>query len=91
MIPLYEQYKTKGFEVIGVARERDKKWGIQAAIADKYPWLNLLEVNDDQNIWRKYGLDNSGGGVFLVDELGSILAVEPTADEVREILSKRLD
>lgn len=91
MIPIYEEYQSKGFEIVGIARERDKKWGIQAAETDKYPWLNLLELNDDQNIWRKYGLDNSGGGVFLVDENGVILAVEPTAGEVRDILKEKLD
>lgn len=90
MIPVYEEFKGKGFEVIGVAREKNKETGINAANMDKYPWLNLLEINDDQNIWRKYGLGNSGGGVFLIDAEGVILAVEPAADEVREILKQRL-
>ncbi len=91
LIPVYEEYKDRGFEIVGVARERDKEMGVRAVQMDQYPWLNLLEINDSQKIWGKYGLDNSGGGVFLVDETGVILAVGPTADEVRAILAERLE
>ena len=33
---------------------------------------------------------NSGGGTFLVDSDGTLLAVGASADEVREILRKKL-
>ncbi len=90
LIPVYEAYKDLGFEVVGVAREKNGEAGINAAQKDQYPWINLLEINDSEGIWRKYGLDNSGGGVFLVDETGSILAVSPSTEEVRAILAQRL-
>lgn len=90
LIPVYEEFKDRGFEVVGVAREKTEETGIQAAQKDQYPWVNLLEINDSQSIWKKYGLDNSGGGVFLVDRNGLILAVSPTAEEVRAILAQRL-
>lgn len=90
MIPVYEAYNDKGFEVIGVARERKKENGEQAAKMDGYPWINLLELDDKQLIWRKYGIETSGGGLFLVDTDGTILAVSPTAEQVRTILESRL-
>src|SRR5690606_17248559 len=86
IIPVYEKYKSKGFEVIGVARERDKSAGLKAAEMDEYPWLNLLELNDENKIWQKYGIGNSGGGMFLINSEGIILAVSPTAEELENIL-----
>jgi len=90
MIPVYEKYKDKGFTVIGVARERDVAHMIRAAEQDKYPWLNLVELNDRGKIWQKYGIGNAGGGVFLVDETGIIITVNPTAEQVAVILEERL-
>jgi hypothetical protein len=54
---------------VGIARERNTTNAMKAAIErNKYPWLNLVELNDKENIWVKYRLGNAGGGEFLVDE-----------------------
>ncbi|MCD8260618.1 MAG: TlpA family protein disulfide reductase [Bacteroides sp.] len=90
IIPIYEEYKEKGFTVVGVARETNGEYGIQAARQDNYPWLNLLEIKDIAGIWNKYGVGNAGGKTFLVDREGIILAIHPTAEELREILEKIL-
>jgi hypothetical protein len=57
---------------------------------DGYPWLNLLELNDENKIWSKYGVSYSGGITILVDRDGTILAIRPTAEEVEKILMERL-
>ena len=90
MIPVYEAYKDKGFTIVGVARESELKSGINAAHKDKYPWLNLIELKDKGKIWEKYGVGNGGGGTFLVDKNGIILAMSPTDEEVKTILNKLL-
>lgn len=90
MIPVYESYKDKGFTVVGVARERSAGDMKAALVKDKYPWLNLLELDDRAKIWEKYGIGNAGGATFLVDKEGKILAVRPTAEEVKAILDKIL-
>lgn len=46
MIAVYEAFKDKGFTVVGIARERELSAGINAAIKDGYPWLNLIELED---------------------------------------------
>lgn len=56
---------------------------------DKYPWLNLIELNDRIKLWNQYGI-RGGGGTFLVDRNGIILAVDPTAEEVEAILREVL-
>ena len=90
MIPIYEAYKDRGFTVVGVARE-EKRENMERALAqDGYPWLNLLELRDENNIWSKYGVSNAGGVTVLVDRDGTILAIHPTAEEVERILQEKL-
>ena len=92
MIPVYEEYKDKGFVVVGVAREFKNTRNLELAIEkDRYPWLQLLELNDSHKIWTRYMLGNAGGGVFLIDRDGTILAVNPTAEQVREVLKEKLN
>ena len=87
LIPIYEEYKDKGFTVVGVAREQNGTEAMEAAIRkDGYPWLNLVELNDAGHIWAKYGAGHAGGRIVLVDANGIIMAVDPTADEVLEYL-----
>ena len=90
MIPVYEAYKDKGFTIVGVARESELTSGVNAAQKDKYPWLNMIELKDKGKIWEKYGVGNGGGGTFLVDKNGIILAMSPTYEEVKTILDKLL-
>lgn len=90
MIPVYEAYKDKGFVVVGVARERKADDMKNAVAKDKYPWLNLLELNDAGKIWERYGVGNGGGCTYLVDKGGKILAIHPTAEEVKDWLGKLL-
>lgn len=89
MIPVYEEYKDKGFTVVGVARESEAEDMRRAVKKDKYPWLNLLELKDSTKLWQHYGV-NAAGCTFLVDRDGKILAISPTADEVRATLEKLL-
>lgn len=91
MVPLYEKYKDKGFNIIGVAREFKNSERLEKALErEQFPWLNLLELDDVNHIWAKYNIPFSGGKTFLVDKDGTILAVHPTAEEVEEILKERL-
>ena len=91
MIPVYEKYKSKGFTIVGDAREKTVQTAKAAALQDGYPWLNLVELNDAGNIWFKYCVGNSGGGTFLVDRDGKILAIGPSPEEVERILEKMLE
>ena len=54
--------------------------------------LEILILRNHQSAfkWFKYCVGNSGGGTFLVDQEGKILAICPTAEEVERILEKML-
>ena len=91
LIPIYEQYKDKGFTVVGIARENNSNAMINAREKDGYPWQDFIELNDKNSIWIKYGIGNAGGGDFLIDKQGKILAISPTVEEINNILKELLD
>ncbi len=92
MVPLYNEYKDKGFNIIGVAGEFNNTERLVYFLEkEKWPWLNLVELDRKNAIWQKYGVDGGGGGIFLIDDKGIIIAKDPTADEVRRELESRLN
>ncbi|MCM4154304.1 DUF4369 domain-containing protein [Arenibacter sp. N53] len=92
MVPLYNEYKDKGFTIIGVAGEFKNTDRLEKFLEkEKWEWTNLVELDRQNNIWQKYGVDGGGGGIFLIDENGLILAKDPTAEEVRMELESRLN
>lgn len=87
VIPIYEAYKDKGFNVLGVAREFNNTKGfVRAMERDQYPWLNLIDLNGKKQIWNKYGVSTQGGAMFLVDEQGKIVALDPSPEELEGFL-----
>lgn len=92
MIPLYEQYKDKGFVIIGVARETGNTQNMQAAIKkDGYKWPQLVELDDRANIWAKYGCNNAAGRRILFDAQGKIIAFDPTIEQLTAEVEKRIN
>jgi len=91
MVPLYNEYKDKGFTIVGVAGEfKNTDRLVKFFEREKWPWLNLVELDEQNNIWQNYGVEGGGGGIFLIDKSGEILAVNPTAEEVRKELEDKL-
>lgn len=89
VVPLYKKYKAKGFTVVGVAREyKSVNALIRRLQQEKFDWLNLVELDDKAGIWNKYSVSNGAGIQILVDAQGKILAVDPTAEELAQLLSK---
>lgn len=88
MVPVYEAFKDSGFDIINVAREIRNMDALNALLdREKLPWsTNLVDLESKYGVWTKYGITNEGGAMVLIDASGTILAVNPTADEVKEIL-----
>jgi thiol-disulfide isomerase/thioredoxin len=91
MIPIYEEFKDRGFVICGVASEINNTNQLKVRLEkEKFPWINLIELDNKTHIWDKYGVSNSGGGIFMVDKDGTVLAINPTADQVKNILIEKL-
>ena len=91
MIPIYKRYKDKGFTVVAIAREKKAEAMQKAMEHDGYPWSSLLELNDENQVWRKNGADNAGGAMFLIDRDGTILSTSTDAEELEPIIKKALN
>lgn len=91
MIPVFERYKDKGFTVIAIARERSRTAMENAANMDGYPWQSLLELNDENGVWRKNGVANAGGAMYLIDRDGTILSTSTNAKELEPLIKKALN
>jgi alkyl hydroperoxide reductase subunit AhpC len=92
MIPVYEKYREKGFVVIGVACEYKDTDAFKIALKkDRYPWLNLVEMDNKNGIWNKYNIAGAGGSTFLVNSQGRIIAIKPTPDELERFLKDILE
>ena len=91
LIPLYHKYKAAKFEIIGVVGGiKDAQSYIKAVEKEKYPWQNLSEISNKEKIWEKYNIMNAGGRMFLIDNKGIILAIDPSVVEIEKLLKGKL-
>jgi len=87
VLPIYEEYKEKGFGVVGVVGGiRTKEKFKQAITNHSYPWLLLSEINNEKHIWEKYYISKDGGSQFLVDNKGKIIAINPSTEELKKYI-----
>jgi peroxiredoxin len=84
----YSRIKTnaKIIGVIGGINEIEKAENAINRLA--YPWKNYIEVSDKNQVWEKYGIANSGGAQFLINNEGQILAINPKLEELIKIVNK---
>lgn len=87
VIPIYEEFKNSGFDVISVIGgiNTQEKF-LQAIKKHKYPWMQLAEISNENNVWEKYNISNSGGSQFLVNSKGIIQAINPEPEELKKLL-----
>jgi thiol-disulfide isomerase/thioredoxin len=91
MLPVYNDYHDKGFTIVGVAAEINDTEAMKKRLEkEKWPWVNLVDLDHQNHIWDKYGASFGGGKIILVDQNGIILAVNPSAEEVRKKLEALL-
>jgi peroxiredoxin len=89
-IPVWEEFRDKGFTVIGASGDSNLETIRKAASKDGYPWPTLVDLRGSAGIWSKYGISNAGGSRYLIDRDGTILAINPNEEQLREILSLKL-
>jgi peroxiredoxin len=92
IVPIYNKYKDKGFEVVGIAREFKTTDAVKRRIdKEQFTWLNLVDLDDKLNIWNQYGISNGTGLMVLVDKDGIILSIDPKPEEIEKILEQKLN
>ncbi|NUN99278.1 MAG: TlpA family protein disulfide reductase [Saprospiraceae bacterium] len=74
VVKLYETYKAKGFDILGVSLDRDKEKWLEAIQKDGLVWNHVSDLKGWQNaVAQKYGVSSIPHTV-LVDREGRIIA-----------------
>ncbi|MCX8080037.1 MAG: AhpC/TSA family protein [Bacteroidia bacterium] len=88
---LYEKYKNKNFEILGVSLDKDKSSWIKAIKEDGLPWVHV----SDLKFWeceaaRDYNVQAIPYTVLL-DKEGKIIAKELRGEELENKLAEIID
>lgn len=87
---LYEKYRQRGFEIIGVSLDTEKKAWKKAIIQDDLPWTQLIDEKAFSGALAKY-YDIYGVPVkILLDKEGKIAGFDLSTSEIEGILSNAL-
>ncbi len=91
LAPIYDEYHDKGFTIVGIAAEIKNTDAMKDRLEkEKWPWVNLVDLDRQNQIWDKYGVSLSVGKIIMVDKNGTVLAVDPTGEEVKAKLKELL-
>ena len=91
LVKLYSRYKDKGFEILGVSLDENKKDWIKAISKDKIKWL---QINDAGGWDAKTAIDWNISQIptsFLVGRDGKIIAMDLEKAELEKALAALLD
>jgi peroxiredoxin len=88
LVKVYNEFKGRGFEVLGVASETDKNNWLKAIEQDKLTWTNVSDLNGDKNEAAIiYGISYYPTN-FLIDKSGVIIARDLNIKQLRNKLSE---
>ena len=87
MLSMYEQFRDKGFVVLGYSLDTSKDSWLQAINTDKLPWIQLIgdggQTDHVVNIYGVTGIPSN----FLIDPEGKIVAVDLRGKKLQEKLA----
>ena len=87
LVRIYNEFKDKGFDILGVAADDNKAIWIEAVRKDSLPWQNVSDLKGDKNKAALiYGVSYYPTN-FLMDKNGVIIARDLRDDALR---NKRL-
>ena len=90
LVKIYNEFKLKGFAILGVASETDKKQWLKAIKMDGLLWTNVTDLKGNNNkaaiIYGVSGYPTN----FLIDRNGTIIAKNLYGDDLRNWLAKNL-
>jgi thiol-disulfide isomerase/thioredoxin len=87
LIPMYNKYNSKGFNVIAVSLDTKTEPWRQAIQADKYTWTNLSDLKGFESaIAKKYNIIAIPRNL-LIDDKGNIVAMDIHGKELEAKLA----
>jgi len=90
VVAAYNQFKDKGFDILGVSLDRDKEAWLNAIESDQLTWHHVSDLKYWQNeVARLYEV-NSIPHSILLDREGKIVAKNLRGDELKKKLEELL-
>lgn len=90
LVKTYNEFKDKGFDILGVSVETNKKSWLDALQKDSITWKSISDLNGDNNKAALiYGIHYYPAN-FLIDPKGTIIAKDLRGDALRNKLSELL-
>jgi len=91
LIPIYEEFHPKGFEIYAVSLNADKTAWASAVRNQKLPWINVCDTRGVGSVYAaSYGVNNLPMAWFIVDGSIDPQARVRNAQDIREYLKKKL-
>ena len=91
IVALYEDFKDKGFDILGVSFDRDEKSWKQAIKDDNLTWHHVSDLEGwNSKAGEIYGVKSIPHTVLLNPE-GTIIAKNLTSEELREKLEEEME
>lgn len=88
LIPIYNNYKSKGFDVIAVSLDTDVKAWKKASQTDGYTWTNLSDLKGFESpMSKKYNIIAIPRNL-LIDHKGNIVAMDLHGGELEAKLAE---
>jgi peroxiredoxin len=91
VVKLYNEYKEKGFDIIGVSLDRDKKSWIKAIEDDQLEWNHVSDLKFWDNVVAKQYKVKSIPHTVLVDKDGKIIAKNLKGEQLAQKLAEILN
>lgn len=87
---IYEMYKNKEFEMIGISFDKDKEKWTKAIIKDQLQWKQVIDPEVFEGELAKfYGIEAIPAN-YLLDKEGKLLGISLTPKEIETIIKKLL-
>ena len=88
VVKLYNQYKSKGLNILGISLDEDKGAWQQAIDADKLTWQHASDLNKFEGATEKLYHIEAIPSNFIIDPQGNIIAKNITGKDLEDFLNK---
>lgn len=82
VVKVYNEFHKKGFDVYGVSLDQTKEAWVKAIADDKLSWTHVSDLQYWSNSAAKMYAVNSIPSNFLLDETGTIIAINLRGDDL---------
>ena len=91
IVSIYNDYYSKGFDILGVSLDTDKQKWIDAIVEDDLNWMHVSDLKGWNNKAGKLYAVNAIPHSIILNKDGVIIAKNLNGDELREKVAELLD